>query len=197
MPPTPIPSPVDVILHSNPAEWWQVLGALGPLAVLLSAIVAGLIGWNTLKQRTAADALALAQKREADAKALDQKTKADSRAEWWRRAQWALDSSLSDDPDRAKLGLGIMAVLASNPPGPDEVRIITIAWEDPLQVAEGDVAEDEPDDDDNGPEGVYVGTLLPPPVPDADSLSGAPDRQRGVDDEPKPGDNESTTEEKE
>jgi len=136
VPPTPIPSPVDVILHSNPAEWWQVLGALGPLAVLLSAIVAGLIGWNTLKQRTAADALALAQKREADAKALDQKTKADSRAEWWRRAQWALDSSLSDDPDRAKLGLGIMAVLASNPPGPDEVRIITIAWEDPLQVAE-------------------------------------------------------------
>lgn len=139
MPLTPSPTPIDVIVHSNAAEWWQILGALGPLAVLLSAVLAGLIGWNTLKQRTAADARALTQKRQADAGALEQKTSADNRAEWWRRAQWALDSSLSDDPDRAKLGLGVMTVLAGNPPGPDEVRIITIAWEDPLQVAQYDV----------------------------------------------------------
>jgi hypothetical protein len=34
-----------------------------------------------------------------------------------------------------------MTVLAANPPGPDEVRIITIAWEDPLQAAEDDAAD--------------------------------------------------------
>lgn len=38
-----------------------------------------------------------------------------------------------------------MTVLAGNPPGPDEVRIITIASEDPIQVAQYDVG-DTPDD---------------------------------------------------
>jgi hypothetical protein len=112
-----------------------------PAAVLLAAVLAALINWRILRQRTKADNTALEQKREADRRALKQKTAADNRAEWWRRAQWALDSSLSEDPDRAKLGLGNMTVLAANPPGPDEVRVITIAWEDPLQVAEDDVAE--------------------------------------------------------
>jgi hypothetical protein len=131
----PTPSPIEVLVRSGPAEWWQVLAALGPLAILIGAVLAAVISWWTLRQRTVADALALAQRREADTGSLKQKTEADSRAEWWRRTQWAIDSSLSIDPDRAKVGLGLMEILAETAPGAEELRIISVAWEDPLDVA--------------------------------------------------------------
>lgn len=126
MTPTPTPDPLEVLVHTGPAEWWQILAALGPLAVLLGALLAALIGWHTLRQRTTADAKALAQKREAD-----------NRSEWWKRTQWAIDNSLSEEPDKAKLGLRVMTVLAeSSLAGPEELKIITSAWQDPLDVAE-------------------------------------------------------------
>jgi hypothetical protein len=171
----PSPSPIDVVVHSSPAEWWQVLAALGPLAVLLGAVLAALIGWNTLRQRTAGDARALAQKREAD-----------NRAEWWKRTQWALDSSLSEDPRRAELGLGIMAVLAdSGLASSEELKIMTVAWEEPLEVAEETIAvESTPDDGAmsaaetrSAVDGIWQTTV--------------------VDGNPKPGNNETTTEQKE
>lgn len=122
---TPSPVPVDVVVQTGPAEWWEVLAALGPLAVLLAAVIGAAVSLRTLKQRAAADTAALAQQREAD-----------NRSEWWDRTQWALDSSLSDDPRRAELGLGVMAVLAdSGLASPEELKIITVAWEDPLDLA--------------------------------------------------------------
>ena len=122
---TPSADPVDVFVHTGPAEWWQVLAALGPLAVLLAALIGAVISLRTLQQRAIADAAALAQKREAD-----------NRTEWWERTQWALDGSFSADPRRAELGLGVMAVLAeSGLAGPEELEIITVAWEDPLKLA--------------------------------------------------------------
>lgn len=154
MDPTPSPSPVQVIVDTGPAEWWQILAALGPLAVLLGALLAAFIGWNTLRQRTTADEKSLAQKREAD-----------NRAEWWKRTHWAIDSSMSDEPDRAKLGLRVMSVLAeSTLAGPEELQIITSAWVDPLEVAEQTRAE-----------------LRQQALPGK------------VDEGPEPGDNESTT----
>lgn len=153
MNPVPSPSPVHVIVDAGAAEWWQILAALGPLAVLLGALLAAFVGWNTLRQRTTADAKALAQKRESD-----------NRAEWWKRTQWAIDSSMSDEPDRAKLGLRVMSVLAeSTLAGPEELKIITSAWADPLEVAEQTRAE-----------------------------SGQRVRSGRVDEGPGPGDNEST-----
>jgi hypothetical protein len=114
----PTPSPVDVLIHPGPAEWWQILGALGPLAVLLGAALAALIGWGTLRQRTAADALALAQKREAD-----------DRAEWWKRTQWALDQAVDEDADSKTLGLAALAVLAhSELARREELELLDIAW---------------------------------------------------------------------
>ena len=122
---TPSADPVDVFVHTGPAEWWQVLAALGPLAVLLAALIGAVISLRTLRQRAVADSAALAQKREAD-----------NRSEWWNRTQWALDSSLSADPRRAELGLGVLAVLAeSGLASPEELEIITVAWEDPLTLA--------------------------------------------------------------
>ena len=114
-----------MFVRTGPAEWWQVLAALGPLAVLLAAVIGAAVSLRTLKQRAATDTDALAQQREAD-----------NRSEWWSRTQWALDSSLSADPRRAELGLGVLAVLAdSGLASPEELEIITVAWEDPLDRA--------------------------------------------------------------
>ncbi|MDR7080774.1 hypothetical protein J2X01_000043 [Arthrobacter ginsengisoli] len=122
---TPSADPVEVFVQTGPAEWWQVLAALGPLAVLIAALIGAVISLRTLNQRAAADTAALAQQREAD-----------NRSEWWHRTQWALDSSLSADPNRAELGLGIMAVQAeSELASPEELEIITVAWVDPLDRA--------------------------------------------------------------
>ncbi|MCZ2403110.1 hypothetical protein IV498_07925 [Paenarthrobacter sp. Z7-10] len=79
MNPTPSPSPLDVFVHTAPAADWQVWAAFAPL---LAAIVAALIAVAALWQRR----------------------RADNRAEWWRRAQWALDASMSDQLKRAEMG---------------------------------------------------------------------------------------------
>ena len=118
MNPTQPPAPAEVVGLSGPAEWWQVVGALGPLAILLSGLVAALISYLVLRQRTNADALELIQK-----------TRADSRAEWWRRTQWALDRALDQNGDTKALGLGALAVLAqSELASAEELELLDIAW---------------------------------------------------------------------
>ncbi len=129
MTPAPSPSPLDVVVHSGPADWWVILAGLGPLAVLVAALLAFYINWRTLKQRTAADATALEQKRAADTQALLQKTEADSRAEWWRRTQWALDRALDQDEGTKALGLATLEVLArSELARTEELELFDIAW---------------------------------------------------------------------
>lgn len=123
---TPPPGPVHVTLDSGPAEWWQIVAALGPLAVVLGALLAAFIGWNTLRQRTVADDRALRQKAEAD-----------SRAEWWRRAQWALEASVDSKPEKQDIGLAVLELLStSNLAGPEEAQIIAEAWTRPLANGE-------------------------------------------------------------
>src|SRR6478736_7510321 len=115
MPPTPTPTPVDVFVHTGPAEWWQILAALGPLAVLLGAGIAGYFAWRTLKQKAAAD----------------------NRAEWWRRTQWALDAVYSGNKKRGTVGLKVLQVLGeSDLAGPGELAVLEAAWEKPLNKAE-------------------------------------------------------------
>lgn len=134
MNPSPPPSPVHVIVDAGPAEWWQILATLGPLAILVGAVLAALISWRTLRQRTAADALALSQKNDADTNALRQKTDADSRAEWWRRAQWAFEAAMDDKPEKQDVGLAILELLnTSKLAGPEEAQIIAEAWKPPLK----------------------------------------------------------------
>lgn len=129
MNPTPSPGPIEVIVHSGPADWWVILAGLGPLAVLVAALLAFYINWRTLAQRTSADRTALDQKRQADEQALKQKTEADSRAEWWRRTQWALDRALDDDEGTKALGLATLDVLArSELARTEELELFDMAW---------------------------------------------------------------------
>ncbi|HEX9228025.1 MAG TPA: hypothetical protein VF885_15585 [Arthrobacter sp.] len=126
MPPTPSPAPLAPV----PLEWWQNVALFSPVAVLLAAALAAFINWQILRQRTQADIRALEQKRESDRNALDQKTAADSRAEWWRRAQWALEQALSKDEDTKALGLATLDVLArSELARKEELELFDIAWE--------------------------------------------------------------------
>ncbi|MHA7288497.1 hypothetical protein ACX80V_02450 [Arthrobacter sp. MDT3-24] len=136
MNPTPPPGPLEVVVHSGPADWWVILAGLGPLAVLIAALLAFYINSRTLAQRTSADKTALDQKREADEQALRQKTEADSRAEWWRRTQWALDRALDEDKGTSALGLATLNVLArSELARTEELKLFDTAWEN---VAGGD-----------------------------------------------------------
>ncbi|WP_460991171.1 hypothetical protein [Sinomonas soli] len=116
MPPTPSPSPFDVIVHMDPAPWWQTLA---PYAPLLAAIIAAWIAWQTLKERS----------------------RADNQAEWWRRAQWAIDSSLSTDPDQAEMGQKAIEVLGSSKLATEEeLELLKVATADPLEVFEAESA---------------------------------------------------------
>jgi hypothetical protein len=117
----------DAVIVQQP-EWWNVLEALGPLATLLAAAVAGFIAWQALKQRSLAD----------------------RRSEWWSRAQWALDASLSADMERKATGLGVLALLAKSHLATDEeIEILATAAIRPLQEAALPKALPERDGEDH------------------------------------------------
>lgn len=98
---------VSAALNSATGQWWEVLGALGPLAILLGAIVAAVVGGFTLRQRA----------------------QADDRSEWWNRAQWALDRALDDHPSTKVLGLATLEVLAhSTLAHTGELELFDAAW---------------------------------------------------------------------
>jgi hypothetical protein len=157
--PSPTPSPVEVFVHTPPAEWWQIVAALGPLAVLLGALVAGVIGWGTLRQKAVAD----------------------NRAEWWKRTQWALDAVHSGDKKRGTVGLKVLKVLAeSELAGKGELAVLEAAWEKPLSDAEHSLAVHTAAVERAG-EAAAAGTRQ--------VLTSPPETRAGVDGEPGPGDN--------
>lgn len=122
MSPSTSPSPVDVFVHSGPAEWWQIVAALGPVAVLIGALVAAFIGWRTLRQ----------------------KAEADNRAEWWKRTQWALDAVYSGDKKLATVGLKVLGVLGeSGLAGPGELAVLEAAWKKPLSEAKEGLRDEQ------------------------------------------------------
>lgn len=107
----PSPSPPAAILQSAP-EAWQAWAAFAPL---IAAVIAGLIALAALRQRR----------------------RADNQSEWWRRAQWGLDASFDQRPERRAMGLAVLEVLAgSGLATSEELRIIEAAWREPLAEAE-------------------------------------------------------------
>ncbi|MEV8148822.1 hypothetical protein AB0O52_11845 [Arthrobacter sp. NPDC080073] len=110
----PSPSPLPVTVVAPPAEWWQILGALSPLAVLAAAIVAAIVGLLSLRQ----------------------KARADNRSEWWRRAQWALDASLSRSRSEAEMGQKAIEILGqSELASREELALLKVGTEDELLAA--------------------------------------------------------------
>lgn len=107
---------------------WQVWAAFAPLiAAIVAALIAGAALW--------------------------QKHRSDNRAEWWRRAQWALDAAV-DDSNREKqdIGLAVLQLLnTSDLAGQEEAQILGEAWKRPLQEGESilDLLPPVPDNGDN------------------------------------------------
>lgn len=121
-----------VILQSGPVQWWEVLGAFGPLAALLSAGVAGFFAWKSLRQA----AKVQDDNTKAAAAAQSENALAALRSQWWTRVQWALDSALSDHPARQKAGNDmIRAFLREDRVPNSDIEALDAAWEDPLQRA--------------------------------------------------------------
>lgn len=53
--------PIHIIVHTAPAEWWQILGVLGPYGILLVAVIWWCIELNKIRSRTVAELRALSQ----------------------------------------------------------------------------------------------------------------------------------------
>jgi hypothetical protein len=89
-------SRIDVVIHAEPAEWWQIVAALTPLAALGVLLVFVVV---TLPP------------------AVERPTRAagpEVRAEWWSRAEWAMDMALDDKPERRKVGLAVLGQLSAD-----------------------------------------------------------------------------------
>jgi hypothetical protein len=70
-----------------------------------------------------------------------QRTYADRQAEWWRRATWAVDHTLSVDVDTQMVGFDVLAKLQSSRLATRSDRDLFAEWATP--VAFGDDVEDE------------------------------------------------------
>ncbi|WP_461162913.1 hypothetical protein [Arthrobacter sp. R4-81] len=126
MTPSPSIAASTVVAQPASAQWWEIVAALGPLAILFAAVAAAVIGLLTLRQKAQADAFALAQKSDAD-----------SRSEWWRRTQWAMDRALDSDADVKALGLSALSVLSQSELARDEeLRLLDVAWRSVIEKDE-------------------------------------------------------------
>lgn len=84
---------IDVVIHAEHAAWWQVVAAFAPLAAAL-ALVFGLLVWCRLTTEPAAGS--------------------GRRAEWWSRAEWAINMALDDNTGRRKAGLALLEQLSTD-----------------------------------------------------------------------------------
>ncbi|GIG36571.1 hypothetical protein [Cellulomonas pakistanensis] len=67
-------------------DWLGALSLLGPVATGAAAVVALVVGIATVRQRD----------------------RADRREQWWRRAEWALGLTLSDDWEAVRRGYAVL-----------------------------------------------------------------------------------------
>lgn len=128
------PQALRVIVEpTGGAEWWEVVGALGPLAVLLAAVITGAVAWKSVRQSQKA----LEQEIDADRRDLEQRSLTDQKAQWWERVQWALDAAFSGDQNRKAAGIAMVRVL-SEPEWltAEELLLLDAAWREGLEPAE-------------------------------------------------------------
>ena len=136
------------------ADWaitW--IPVLGPLGILVTAAVA-YVGYR-------------------------QKLEADRRAQWWVRAQWALEASLSANPRRALAGLAVLNDLKTSSLATREdrelFRLIAATAREELLGPDGGAVSSVPaartsGKDDGGPAAVRRARPESGPVPDWESM---------------------------
>jgi hypothetical protein len=85
------PSPaqtIDVVIHTGPAPWWQIVAAVGPIVLILIIELVLIVLLVLRSFRGRHGGFQAGQGSEVD----------------WEHLQWALDSSASNDPQRARMG---------------------------------------------------------------------------------------------
>jgi hypothetical protein len=82
--------------------WLDVLARLGPAATAAAAVVALAVGLATVRQRGRADA----------------------RDQWWKRAHWALELTLSDEVARASPGYAVLNHLLQSDLATEDERLL-------------------------------------------------------------------------
>ena len=83
--------------------WLVTVATIGPLVAALAAIGALVVGIQTVRQRTTADA----------------------QTQWWARVQWAVGLAFEADDAQRSVGFDALALLASSPlAGPDDAAFL-------------------------------------------------------------------------
>lgn len=88
-------SRIDVVVHTAPAEWWQIVAAFTPLVILLGITMLVLL---------------YSVRRAASKSPAGVETRADS----WDRTQWALDMALDNNLRRRKVGRAVLDQLSTD-----------------------------------------------------------------------------------
>ena len=104
----------------SPDVWLQ------PLATVVGALVVGAAAYLTLRQRRSADDALL----EVERGLLTHQRAVDRRMQWWVRAQWAIDKSLSPDPVSKQVGTGAIIVLVDEDADPADLALLLVAAEE-------------------------------------------------------------------
>lgn len=81
---------IEVVMHAEAAEWMRLMTSLAPLTAFLVVVFVGLLLLSTTPSPAASG----------------------RRAEWWSRAEWAIDMALDDKPERRKTGLALLEQLS-------------------------------------------------------------------------------------
>jgi len=93
----------DLVNVTADEPWLVVVATLGPLVAAIGAIGALIVGIQTVRQRTAADA----------------------QTQWWARVQWAAGLVFEPDESKRSVGLEALALLATSPlAGPDDLAFL-------------------------------------------------------------------------
>ena len=104
---------------------WEIAAAFGPAAVFVGGIITLVIGLMSLNRQRIN-----AEKQSADQKeAMAERRRADDRAEWWKRAQWALDASLSESAVRQDLGFKMLErLVTAGSVDREDLELLEPAW---------------------------------------------------------------------
>lgn len=104
----------------SPDVWLQ------PLATVVGAVLVGAAAFLTLRQKRSADDALLA----VEQAVLAHQRSVDRRQQWWLRAQWAIDRSISPDPVAKQVGTAALVVLADEDADPADLALLLVAAEE-------------------------------------------------------------------